>query len=492
MSSWTLIGLVVFSLAVTLATRWLAVKLGHSTAAPPNPLAPITADLGWMLLIFAMGVVATRYIDRFNNVIVGYPAYGCAALLLSLVRAFLYERAQHERTPRRDLGIGNLLRDLVHSLTYALFSALVYLASSLLIKGPANPILLIPVCLGSLLPELDSRDSAPGRLLPFVSRQLEIRFGHCQGWHTLGANVFVATVSAPLIPLIGLNSWLLISIGFFSHLILDMIQPEGVMLFWPLSRTRYRIFRGFVESLGNAAEQKLAVALAAVTLTLLFVADVGPPPASPVVPPSFESTLERYLSLRGRNLVFADVDGTWQATGRRVSARFEILNTVNQSFIMLDRYDGRVFTAGRTSAENLYLNTVRVVTGQPIQVKPIEIQLRDQPLAEALAIVYQMQREPGLQHIFVLGQVTVSASQDVRDLGPSLHVGHNQTELQRIQSSGEGHFDLNYLGASDLIAMANTQVVTANLVIIATYVSPASGPTATPLPSPPPIPTEAP
>jgi membrane-bound metal-dependent hydrolase YbcI (DUF457 family) len=491
-SSWTLISLVAFSLMVTLVTRWFAAKLVHSAAALTGPLAAIVADLIWMLLMFATGVIVTRYIERFNNVIVGYLAYGCLAFLLSLVRAFLYQRTLQEREPRRDLGVPNLLHDLVHSLTYLLFSAIVYLTSSLLTEGPADPALLIAVCIGSLLPELDSRDSAPGRLLPFVSRQLEIRFGPCQKWHTLGANAFVASVSAVLIPLIGLHAWLLISIGFLSHLILDLIQPRGVMLLWPFSRTRYCVFRGFVESLGNAAEYKLAAALAAVVFTLFFMDDLGPPPAPPVVAPSFESTFERYLSLRGRNLVFADVDGTWQATGRRISARFEILNTVNQSFIMLDRFDGRVFTAGRASAENLYLNTIHVVTGQPIQVKPVEIQLHDQQLAEALPIVYQMQREPGLQHIFVQGQVIVSASQDLRETGLPLHMGYTQTQLQRIQSSGEGHFRLQYLSATDLIELANISVETANLVIIATYASPATGPTATPLPSPPPVQREAP
>jgi inner membrane protein len=491
-SSWTLISLVAFSLLVTLATRWIAARLGHSAAIPANPLAVIIGELGWMLLIFATGVIAARYLERFNSVIVGYLTYGCAACLLSLIRAFLYQRAQQEKTPGRDWRLQNLLGNLVHSLTHLLFAAIVYLTSSLLIEGPANPILLIAVCLGSLLPDLDSQDSPLARLLPFVGRQLETRLGPGQEWHTLGANAFVAAVSAPLIPLIGLHAWLLISIGFLSHLVLDMIQPEGVMLFWPFSRARYRILRGFVESLGNAAELKLATALAAITISLFFVAAVGPPPAPPVVAPTFESTFEHYLSLRGRNLVFADVDGTWQATGRRISARFEILNVVNQSFIMLDRYDGRVFTAGRTSAENLYLNTIRVVVGQPIQVKPVEIQLHDQPLARALPIVYQMQREPGLQHIFVQGQVIVSAGQDVGEIEPPLHLGYTQTQLPKIQSSDGGHFTLQYLSASDLIGLANTPAEIANLVIVATYVTPAAGPTATPLPSPPPIPREAP
>jgi inner membrane protein len=486
MSVWTLLGLLAFSLAMTVATRWLVAALRSRDVTTAVSLWTLAADLIWVLLVFAAGVVATRYIERMSSVTLGFLGFGSVALLLSLARAYLYQIAQEQRKPKPGVGRPSLIQTSMPAIKYLLFAGIVYLSLSLLTEGPADPVLFVPVCLGALLPDLDSSDSLTGRLLPFVSRWLEARFGHCQEWHTLGASVAVALITAPLIAAVDLHAWVLIPAGFLSHLVLDMLQPRGIMLFWPLSRTRYFILGGPVESHTGVIERRLVIPLVVVAAVLLLVADVRRPPPPPIVTPSFESTLARYLSMRGRNLVFADVDGTWQVTGRRVYARFEILNAVEQSYIMLDRFTGMVFTAGRTSTDNLYLNRVDVVAGSSVKVKPVEVQLRNERLVGALATVYQMQSEPGLQHIFVSGEVILAPN--LGSSGSPLQVDYTQTRLRRIQSEDARHFTLRYLSASDLIGLANTPVEVADLVIVASYAEPATGPTATPLPSPPPTP----
>jgi hypothetical protein len=300
-------------------------------------------------------------------------------------------------------------------------------------------------------------------------------------------------ITAPLIPALGWQTWLLVSVGYLSHLLLDMFGPEGIMLIWPISRTRYSIVRrypalgGLAGSHGSTAEGRLTIALVLVVAVLFSLAHVSRSPSPQVASPSFEGSVAHYLGLRGRNLAFADVDGTWQASGRRVSARFEILNALGQSLVLYDRFGGSVFTAGRTNADNLYLNTLRVAAGSAVRVKPVEIELHDALLKDALPIVYQMQREPGLQHIFVSGRIVAEEFEPRDAIAPSPRVDYAQTQLQRVQKLGEGHYDLHYLTATDLIEMSNVPVEIASLVIVATYVSPPTGPTATPLPSPLPV-----
>jgi hypothetical protein len=182
--------------------------------------------------------------------------------------------------------------------------------------------------------------------------------------------------------------------------------------------------------------------------------------------------------------VFADVEGTWQATGRRVSDRFEVLNATGQTLVMLDRYTGRVFTAGRSATDHLYLNRITLLAGEPARIKPVEIQLQAQPLADALPTLYAMQSEPGLQHIYISGDLIMPSS--------TLPVDYAQMQIRRIEADGVGRYALHYLTASALIELANLQVESADLVIIATYAGPTTGPTATPLPSPPPTPEETP
>jgi hypothetical protein len=228
----------------------------------------------------------------------------------------------------------------------------------------------------------------------------------------------------------------------------------------------------------------LLAGLAVLVLALLLLVDLGPEPALPAPLLSYGETVERYYDLRGRNQVVAAVEGTWQATGRRITDRFEVLNARGESFVMLDRFTGKVFTAGRGPQDDLYLNRIRLQPGSPVQVQAVEVQLMDELLASALAAIYPMEREPGLQHIYVSGDVTLPEGSG--GTGPNLLPSFAQTSLRRIQpgDGGQGHYQLQYLTASDLIELAGINVASADLIIVATYVPDDAGPTPTPLPTP--------
>jgi membrane-bound metal-dependent hydrolase YbcI (DUF457 family) len=378
----------------------------------------------------------------------------------------------------------------MHQMAYLLMATVLYFLLSLISKQYIDWILLLPLYFGSFLPDLDSQDTGLGRLLPFISRRLEARLGQQGEWHTPAAAALVAVVTAPLIPLVSARAWYLVPLGYLSHLLVDLFTPDGIMLLWPLSKSRYRLLGGPVDDPGSRAERIMVVVLAVLAAMLLIFVDVGPPPPPPTAAPSYEQTLERYYGLRGRNLAIADVEGTWQATGRRVTDRFEILNAFGESYVMLDRYTGRVFTAGRGPDDNLYLNRIGVSAGAPAQIKAVELRLQDQRLTEALPVVYEMEREPGLQHIYVSGDLVLLAVEDVAST--TLRADYAQTSLRKILTQSPGHYTLSYLTAAELIELANLAVESADLVIIATYAGQDSGPTPTPLPSPPPVLEEGP
>jgi inner membrane protein len=483
---WISAGLLIFSVAVTLVTNWLAAGLRRpiwSRRISPHDVVTFLASLVWILLIYAAGVIATRYIERIDYPALGYLAYAAGAFVLSWIRALLYRRILDQ--PKRVTPIRAARSGIwIHYAAYLLFAIVLFLALSWLLQRSADPVLLIPLSVGALLPNLDSQTSVPGRLLPFVSRRVEERFGYMEEWRTLAANALVALITTPLILLIDVEAWYPISLGFLSHLMLDLLTPQGIMLFWPISRRRYKVLDGPVDQPGCLFERRLAASLAVVAAILFLVVDVGrpAPPAAPA--PSYEETFRRYYAMRGNNQVFAYVEGTWQATGKRMSGWLEILNAVGESFILLDRFDGTVFTGGRGAEDNLYLNRISLRTGPSIRVKPTEIRLEDQSLASGLAVLYEMQREPGLEHIYVSGDVFLPLHPD--GASPLLPADYTQTRLRRIQGHHGGHYTLHYLTASDLIALANVRVELADLVIVATYTSPVGGPTVTPLPPPPP------
>lgn len=489
-----LLGLLGLSVAVTLFANWLVARFRRVTLEKGASTGFVLASLFWTALIAIGGVIATRYIQRIANTFAGYAAFALLALGLSVIRALLYDRVQAQRKAEPELDrrslLGALSRHVMRTGAYLLWALVLYLMLSLLIGLRADPILFIPLGLGALVPDLDSQSSMLGRALPFISRRLEASLGRHQGWHSLAALALVALFTAPLICVAGARAWYALSLGFFCHLLLDILHPEGAMLFWPISRTRYSVLKEFTGFFGDAGERKLVIALAIVAMVLLLAVDLGPPPSPPVAVLTYEQTLQQYYGLRGRNLVVASIEGSWQVSGRRVAGRFEILNAIDRSFVMLDRYTGRVFTAGKAAGDQLYLSRISLETGSSIQIKSVEVHLEDQPLLDALPTLYQMQREAGLQHVFVSGDLMLQED-DLGD-GLTLQPDYAQTSLRRIEIAGPGHYILRYVTASGLIEISNLKAEIADLVIIATIASPAAGPTPTPLPLPPAAATRSP
>lgn len=482
-SGWLGLGLAIYSLVTTLLTSWLAARLwGRGQAVRLWSLWTISGNLLWSAILFFASVVAVRYIERVNYVLAAYAVCALVGLLLSLVRARLRLRAASSAPPRSGLSRAE---EIVHNVSYFLLALVLFLLVSWLAGPPASPILLIPLFIGALLPDLDARDSLAGRLLPAISRPLETWLGHKQAWHTPAAAVGVAILTVP--PLLLLGASLAVSytllLGFVAHLLLDLLTPEGIMLLWPLSRARYHFPGTPLQAHGGTFERRLVAGLAAISLVLLLLVGLGPEPPPPPAPaPSYEQMLDSYHGLRGRYLVFAYVQGTWQTSGLRLSGRFEVLNAAGSSYVLLDRYTGEIFTAGRSAEDHVYLDSITLQTGPRVQIKPVEIVLEDRPLADGLAVLYEMQRAPGLEYIYVFGDVLLPTVPGAGQSG--LPVAHTLTGVPRIQPGEPGCYHLQYLPAADLITLAGVEIETANLLIVATYTSPPTGPTATPLPAP--------
>lgn len=489
-SGWMGLGLAIYSVAATLLTFWLAARLWGRGQAPPL-WAPwtVVGNLVWSALLFLASVIAVRYIERVPYQILGYAAYALGGVLLSLARASLRVRASRagateDRTHRPWLSRA----DVVHNLAYLLWALVLLLLLSWLGGSSVPPLMLLPLFAGALLPDLDDPDSLLGRLLPALSRGLAGRLGHRQAWHTPAAAIVVALLTMPLALFLssGLAASYVLGLGFLAHLLFDLLTPQGIMLLWPFSHRRFHVPRPPIRSHGSVAERRLVLGLAAAALVLLVLVGLGPEPPPPAAPPpSYQQTLERYHGLRGRYLVFAQVQGTWQTSGLRLSGRFEVLNALGSSYVLLDRYTGKVFTAGRSPDDHVYLDSISLQTGSQVQIKPVEINLQDETLAEALSILYEMQAEPGLEYIYVFGDVVLAA-------GASLPADPGLTAVPRIEAQAPGRYRFQYLTADRLVALAWVEVETANLLVVASYTSPPAGPTATPLPPPPAAPEAAP
>ena len=110
--------------------------------------------------------------------------------------------------------------------------------------------------IGSLYPDIDEPNSTAGKKARLVSKTIKGVFGHRGIIHTpfnlialLGLMYYFHLTYAPgLIKNVDYNTlpWMIyvmigFGFGYFSHLFLDFITPQGIMLFFPFSKAKLHI-----------------------------------------------------------------------------------------------------------------------------------------------------------------------------------------------------------------------------------------------------------
>ena len=114
------------------------------------------------------------------------------------------------------------------------------------------------------IPDLDKNGSWISRQVPFVDRFFSM-FGH----RTLTHSLLFTTGVAVLFGLLHAPVWLTVGfvIGWISHPIIDLFNPQGVHLLWPLPKKLWIRFPGFMTTT-TGSEMEPAIHW---VLELLFV-----------------------------------------------------------------------------------------------------------------------------------------------------------------------------------------------------------------------------
>jgi inner membrane protein len=149
----------------------------------------------------------------------------------------------------------------------------------------ALPLAVVFASLGSLLPDLDARESKLsnariGGVAPIkpLARALNRRLGHRGAMHSLLAALLVsAFVGLPLALFLDPFAGLALALGYLSHLALDACTKSGVPLYWPDAGRVWLLPSRLRVTTGSAAEDGLFVLLSLAAsgflLTHLFFND---------------------------------------------------------------------------------------------------------------------------------------------------------------------------------------------------------------------------
>lgn len=133
--------------------------------------------------------------------------------------------------------------------------------------------------LGSLLPDLDARESRLsnvqiGGVTPMkpLAHVLNRRLGHRGAMHSLMALVALSVlVALPLALLLDPFTGIGLVLGYLSHLLLDAGTRSGIQLFWPDAQRVWVLPPRLRITTGSRAEDALLLLLSLATATFLLL-----------------------------------------------------------------------------------------------------------------------------------------------------------------------------------------------------------------------------
>ncbi|GEM_PF-1697987 len=248
--------------------------------------------------------------------------------------------------------------------------------------------------LGAILPDIDHPRSLIGRMFPFISNMLERKFGHRTFTHSFLGALFFIIIFALLIVLYNLMLFVIhlvfgityyglqesnyglayrwiaaFSIGYLSHLCLDMFNKQGSQLLWP-NIGRDVIPKNIKYRLNSGAKAEVYIFL--VLLALIFLAlplskyGIGSSLRWMLATP--ESAISEYRDLKEHTNI--EFKGIFKQTKEKVEGVAEILDVVNKQLIVL--YNNKVYSLSSEGSSDIIASKVRVkYTNKPLIYKQV-------------------------------------------------------------------------------------------------------------------------
>lgn len=124
-----------------------------------------------------------------------------------------------------------------------------------------SPLLIVGIALGSLLPDIDEPKSKVGRKVPVLSHGIKLFFGHRGITHTLLASFLVSCLLLYFLKAFPSSIATGLTLGYLFHILEDSFSPDGVPLFYPLTKKHFGIhlFRFHLYRTGGFREHAILV-----------------------------------------------------------------------------------------------------------------------------------------------------------------------------------------------------------------------------------------
>jgi membrane-bound metal-dependent hydrolase YbcI (DUF457 family) len=273
----------------------------------------------------------------------------------------------------------------VRAPTHAAFGLGFTIATGTVLGVVLTPAVAAAALVGALLPDVDTPTSPVGRACPPLARWLERRVGHrtlTHSWLGLG----LASLTALPLAWVDWHWPLTFALGYLSHLLVDAANPPGVPLFYP-SPIR-AVFPGRATLRPAEGSRGEAVLCAGFLLGLAVLWPlhlVGFTRTLHVFTRTPGGAIADFRRWEGTREVWADLDGLFRLSQRRVHQRVRVLGVANTStLIVLDPATGTVYTVGPAESANVFPQALVAHPGRPVRVETRPVTLTQQLLRDLL------------------------------------------------------------------------------------------------------------
>ncbi|WP_326490780.1 metal-dependent hydrolase [Thermus caliditerrae] len=250
---------------------------------------------------------------------------------------------------------------------------------------------------GSVMPDVDTTTSGPGKFLRPLSSFLERRFGHRTLTHSLPFTLLLALLLYPLWRASPSAYWAFLA-GYLSHLLLDTLNVNGVPLLWPW-RVQFWFFAAREWRIRYASPQEatLALALALAAFALWPVSGQGFASAFRHLVGTPEVAVLDYLDWRDRREVWAEVRGFNRETQEPVEGRFLVVEALGREGVLVEDELGRTLAVSRNGQVVAY--RVRMHRGRPQVLREWRVDLAGRLLGDLLQALPK-----GARRVWITGE----------------------------------------------------------------------------------------
>jgi inner membrane protein len=269
--------------------------------------------------------------------------------------------------------------------THATFGLAFTIAAGTVLGLTLTPAVAACVLVGALLPDVDTPTSLLGRCCRPLAGWLERRVGHRALTHSL---LGLALATLAVLPLAWVNGrWpVAFALGYLSHLLVDAANPPGVPLLYPSPvRAVFPGREGLRPAEGSRGEGILCTAFGLALVVLWPLHQAGFTRSLHVLTRTTVGAIADFRRWEGTREVWADLDGHFRLSQRRLERRVRILGVENVgTLIVLDPVTNAIHTVGPNESAHVYPSGIVAQPGRAVTVETRGVTLSQRLLRELL------------------------------------------------------------------------------------------------------------